>query len=131
MPTTPNLYRMPELTGDWGKDMPVVREFFARVLSDLVSTMNGNVGATNNLGFQFKTLTVKQSGPFPIPVPVNLKTVSWVDVATAQDSTTSALTSVALGPVAWGFDGGSTVTITAISGMTVGHTYNITLVFVP
>lgn len=130
MSVTPIAQRLPQLSGDWQTDAPIVQEFFARFLSDTVNTLRGNVAGANNLGWQFKQLKVVAPGVFPMTVAVTTKSVSYVDVAQALDVTTTP-TAVSLSKPAWSFDGRSNVVLAALPGMTSGHTYQVTLLVVP
>lgn len=56
---TPNSQRLPAFTGDWLTDMDIMKAFMARTLSDNVNTQQGNVRVVNNLGGEYKTLTIQ------------------------------------------------------------------------
>jgi hypothetical protein len=56
---TPYSQRLPSFTGDWEMDQAVLKAFMARFMSDSVNTLQGNTRVVNNMGGEYKTLTIQ------------------------------------------------------------------------
>ena len=96
-------------------------------LTGIVQALTRSLTFADNLKAFTKTLTV-QNGTTKIQNTLGIRPLG-VLVMEANDTTNSTPAPVAAGPVAWAISSDQ-IAISAISGLTAGHTYKITFLVV-